>query len=332
MYIPNENRYSRMEYRRCGNSGILLPALSLGLWHNFGNITPFGTQQELLRTAFDNGICHFDLANNYGPPYGEAERNFGIHMDRDWHTHRDELFLSTKAGYDMWPGPYGDHGSKKYLTASIDQSLKRMHVEYVDVFYHHRPDPDTPVEETADALQQIVRSGKALYVGISNYRLPEARIMIGELKRIGTPCLIEQPRYNLLNRWIEDGLTDLLQEERVGCIAFAPLAHGLLTGKYLNGIPGDSRAARDPRYLKPERINEEDLKKVAALSEIAAERGQKLSQMALQWVLRDPVVTSALIGASRPEQILENIGALKGAPFTEEELRQIDNALVDAGE
>ena len=330
MYNPNPNRYDgRMIYRRCGSSGLLLPALSLGLWHNFGNITPFGVQQSILRTAFDSGITHFDLANNYGPPYGEAERNFGIHMDRDWHTHRDELIISSKAGYDMWPGPYGNFGSRKSLIASIDQSLKRMHLDYVDIFYHHRPDPDTPIEETMGALDQIVRSGKALYVGISNYKPAQAEAAIAVLKSLGTPCLIEQPRYSMLERWVEDGLTDLLRREGVGCIAFSPLARGVLTGKYLNGIPSDSRAARDPRYLKPELIKDADLRKVARLKAIADERGQTLPQMALQWVLRDEVVTSALIGASSPAQILENIECLRGAPFTEEELRRIDEAVAD---
>ena len=327
MYNPSDTRYDKMEYRRCGHSGVMLPARSLGLWHNFCSITPFGVQQSLLRTAFDNGIVHFDLANNYGPPYGEAERNFGIHMDRDWHTHRDELFLSTKAGYDMWPGPYGDHGSRKYLISSLDQSLKRMHVDYVDLFYHHRPDPDTPIEETMAALDHIVRSGKALYVGISNYRPAEAKRAIETLRQLGTPMLIEQPNYSMLDRWIEDGLTDVLRSEGVGCIVFAPLQHGLLTGKYLNGIPADSRAARDPRYLKAENISAEQLRKIAALQKIADARGQKLHQMALKWTLRDEVVTSALIGASRPEQILDNIEALNSAPFTREELDQIEQAL-----
>ena len=276
MYIPAETRYDDMEYRRCGRSGVLLPSISLGLWHNFGNITPFSVQQSMLRTAFDHGITHFDLANNYGPPYGEAERNFGIHMDRDWHTHRDELFLSSKAGFDMWEGPYGNFGSRKYLIASLDQSLKRMHVDYVDVFYHHCPDPNTPLEETMGALDQIVRSGKALYVGISNYGPKEAAEAIAILRRLGTPCLIEQPNYSMLNRWIEGGLTDVLRREGVGCIAFAPLQSGLLTGKYLDGIPADSRAARDPRYLKRENIRESDLSKVRKLQEIARERGQKL--------------------------------------------------------
>ena len=328
MYIPDEHRYDHPEfYRRCGNSGIMLPMISLGLWHNFGNITPFGVQQSLLRTAFDNGITHFDLANNYGPPYGEAERNFGIHMDRDWHTHRDELIISTKAGYDMWPGPYGDHGSRKYLIASLDQSLKRMHLDYVDIFYHHRPDPDTPIEETMAALDHIVRSGKALYVGISNYNPEQAKTAIETLEKLGTPCLIEQPSYSMLNRWIEDGLTDVLREKKVGCICFAPLASGILTGKYLNGIPADSRAGHDPRYLKPQSITDEKLDKVRKLAVIAERRGQKLSQLALSWVLRDEVVTSALIGASRPEQITENIEAVKKTSFTAEELKEIDEVL-----
>ena len=328
-YIPDEHRYENMVYRRCGFSGILLPAISLGLWHNFGDITPFGQQQSVLRAAFDIGITHFDLANNYGPPYGEAERNFGIHMDRDWHTHRDELIISTKAGYDMWPGPYGDHGSRKYLIASLDQSLKRMHLDYVDIFYHHRPDPDTPIEETMGALDHIVRSGKALYAGISNYKPEEAKIAIETLKKLGTPCLIEQPSYSMFNRWIENGLTDVLREKKVGCICFAPLAGGLLTGKYLNGIPAGSRAGHDPRFLKPQNITEDKLDKVARLAEIAAQRGQTLSQLALSWVLRDGVVTSALIGASRPEQIAENVKAVHAEPFTAEQLKQIDVILAD---
>jgi len=330
MYLPAEDRYDRMTYRRCGRSGLLLPAISLGLWHNFGSITPFGVQQSLLRTAFDSGVTHFDLANNYGPPYGEAERNFGVHMDRDWHTHRDELIISTKAGYDMWPGPYGDHGSRKYLIASLDQSLKRMHLDYVDIFYHHRPDPDTPIEETMAALDHIVRSGKALYVGISNYYSPEqARTAIRTLRALGTPMLIHQPNYSLFNRSIENGLDDVLRDEGMGCIAFAPLANGLLTNKYLNGIPADSRAARDPRYLKPERITQDKVAKAAKLNELAKSRGQSLAQMALQWVLRDGVVTSALIGASRPEQILENVRALDAPALTPEELDRIDAILGD---
>ncbi len=326
-YIPAENRYDGMTYRRCGRSGLMLPMISLGLWHNFGDVTPFGVQQSLLRTAFDLGVTHFDLANNYGPPYGEAERNFGIHMARDWRPHRDELVISTKAGYDMWRGPYGDHGSRKYLIASLDQSLKRMNVDYVDIFYHHRPDPDTPIEETMGALDHIVRSGKALYVGISNYNADQARVAIQTLRSLGTPLLIHQPSYSMLNRWIESGLTDVLREEGVGCIAFAPLQNGLLTGRYLNGIPADSRAAHDPRYLKPQNITDDKLNIVRALNDIAAARGQTLAQMALSWVLRDGVVTSALIGASKPEQIAENVKALSAAPFTDVELRQIDQIL-----
>lgn len=329
MYIPFEGRYGQMEYRRCGKSGVLLPAISLGLWHNFGSITPFETQRALLRTAFDLGITHFDLANNYGPPYGEAERNFGVHMERDWRPHRDELFLSTKAGYDMWPGPYGDGGSRKYLISSLNQSLKRMRVEYVDVFYHHRPDPNTPLEETMGALDAIVRSGKALYAGISNYPPEQAAQAIAILKRLGTPCLIEQPSYSMLNRWIENGLTDVLRENGVGCIAFAPLQNGILTGKYLRGVPEDSRAARDPRYLKPDRISEGMLAKVARLKPIADARGATLSQLALMWVLRSEAVTSALIGASRPEQIRENVQIVQMPKLTSEELAAIEEALRD---
>ena len=329
-YIANENRYQSMEYRRCGKSGLKLPVISLGLWHNFGDITPFGVQQSLLRTAFDNGITHFDLANNYGPPYGEAERNFGMHMLRDWKPYRDELIISTKAGYDMWPGPYGNFGSRKYLIASLDQSLKRMNVDYVDIFYHHRPDPETPIEETAGALEQILRSGKALYVGVSNYNAQQTDEMVKMLGSLGTHLLIHQPSYSMLNRHIEQpmegvgSLQDVLRREGVGCICFAPLQNGLLTGRYLNGIPADSRAAHDPRYLKPSAITEEKLVQIRKLNDLAIIRGQKLAQMALQWVLRDEVVTSALIGASRPEQILENVQAMKGPAFTQEELELID--------
>ncbi len=325
MYQPQKDRYERMTYRRCGNSGLLLPILSFGLWHNFGNITPFETQQQLLRTAFDNGITHFDLANNYGPPYGEAERNFGVHMQRDWRPHRDELIISTKAGYDMWDGPYGNFASRKYLIASLDQSLKRMGLEYVDIFYHHRPDPDTPIEETMGALDQIVRSGKALYVGISNYYTQqEAEAAIKTLRALGTPLLIHQPSYSMLNRRMEGELAPVLRREKVGCIAFSPLFGGRLTSRYLHGIPADSRAGHDPRYLKPEQISPELLQTVSALNQIAEKRGQSLAQMALQWVLHDPVVTSALIGASRPEQIMENAQIVSAPEFTAEELSQID--------
>lgn len=328
MYEPDAKRYDTMPYRRCGHSGLMLPPISLGLWHNFGDITPFGVQQSLLRTAFDQGITHFDLANNYGPPYGEAEYNFGLHMQRDWHTHRDELVISSKAGYDMWPGPYGDHGSRKYLMASLDNSLRKMHVDYVDIFYHHRPDPDTPIEETMGTLDAIVRQGKALYVGISNYGAKEAEAAIQTLRKLGTPCLIHQPSYSMMNRWVEtDGLLDVLRRERVGCIAFAPLQNGLLTGKYLRGIPADSRAAHDPRYLKASDITPEKVAVIQKLNDIAAARGQTLAQLALCWVLRDAVVTSALIGASRPEQIVENVQALQGAPLDADTLRQIDAIL-----
>ena len=327
MYKPNEHRYEDMKYRRCGKSGILLPSLSLGLWHNFGNITPFETQQEILRTAFDCGITHFDLANNYGPPYGEAERNFGLHMDCDWHTHRDELIISSKAGYDMWQGPYGDHGSRKYLMASIDQTLKRTHLEYVDIFYHHRPDPDTPIEETMGALYDIVKSGKALYAGISNYNAEQANEAIHCLKEMGMHMLIHQPRYSMFNRAPEEGLLQILEQEGVGCIAFGPLAGGVLTSRYLNGIPADSRAGHDPRYLKPESITEEKLEKVRKLNHMAEERGQTLAQMTVAWTLRSPAVTSALIGASRPSQITENVKALENAAFTEEEISAIDAVL-----
>ena len=316
-----------MRYRRCGRSGIMLPLLSLGLWHNFGDCTPFSVQQAMLRTAFDHGITHFDLANNYGPPSGAAEQNFGRHMDTDWQPHRDELFLSTKAGYDMWEGPYGNWGSRKYLIASLDQSLRRMHVDYVDLFYHHRPDPNTPIEETMGALDQIVRSGKALYAGISNYGPEQTRAAVAELKRLGTPCLIHQPRYSMLDRRIESGLTDVLRKEQVGCIVFQPLAGGLLTGKYLNGIPDDSRMRTDNRFLKPESLTDETLQKIRALKAIADERGQKLHHLALQWTLRDEVVTSALIGASRPEQITDNLAILDAPPLTGEELEKIDAIL-----
>ena len=324
MYIPDENRYQKMEYQRCGLSGLELPKVSLGLWHNFGDITPFHVQQSLLRTAFDGGITHFDLANNYGPPYGEAERNFGEHMRRDWHTHRDELIISTKAGYDMWPGPYGDGGSRKYLMASLNQSLKRMNVDYVDIFYHHRPDPETPLEETMGALRDIVRSGKALYVGVSNYGPELTRRAAAMLKEMGVPLTIHQPKYNLLTRDAEDALFPALKEEGIGCIVFSPLRNGVLTGKYLNGVPEDSRLAKDPRYLKPAYLTEEVQQTVAALNKIAREREESLTQMSLSYVLRHEAVTSVLIGASRPEQIVENCRVLSSAPFTEEQLAKID--------
>ncbi len=327
MYQPSEKRYDDMTYKRCGNSGLKLPRLSIGLWHNFGSITPFGTQQAILRTAFDNGITHFDLADNYGPPYGEAERNFGIHMDRDWRPHRDELVISTKAGYDMWAGPYGNYGSRKHLIAGLDASLKRMHLDYVDIFYHHRPDPETPLEETMGALDSIVRSGKALYVGISNYPAERTAEAIRILRNLGTPLLIHQAKYSMFVRTPEEGLQDVLRREGVGMIAFSPLNNGVLTDKYLHGIPADSRAGHDPRYLKPEMITPEKLRKVKKLNEMACARGQSLAQMALRWELRDPVVTSALIGASRPEQILENLRAFDAPELSEAEIARIDEIL-----
>lgn len=324
MYQPDPARYERMPYRRCGLSGLKLPLISLGLWHNFGDITPLRDQQALLRTAFDHGITHFDLANNYGPPYGEAERNFGEHMRRDWRPHRDELIISTKAGWDMWPGPYGNWGSRKYLMASLDQSLKRMGLEYVDIFYHHRPDPQTPLEETMGALHDIVKSGKALYVGVSNYDAAQTAEAVRVLKEMGTHLLIHQPRYSLLARGAEEGLFDTLAREGVGCIAFSPLRGGVLTDKYLAGIPADSRAGHDPRYLKPEMLTEDLLDKVRALNEIAAGRGQTLAEMALSWVLRQPQVTSLLIGASKPEQIVRNCAVTDAPGFSDDELRRID--------
>ena len=327
MYQPSEQRYDEMTYKRCGNSGLKLPRLSIGLWHNFGSITPFGTQQAILRTAFDNGITHFDLADNYGPPYGEAERNFGVHMDRDWRPHRDELVISTKAGYDMWAGPYGNYGSRKHLIAGLDASLKRMHLDYVDIFYHHRPDPETPLEETMGALDSIVRSGKALYVGISNYPAERTAEAIRILRELGTPLLIHQAKYSMFVRTPEEGLQDVLRREGVGMIAFSPLNNGVLTDKYLHGIPADSRAGHDPRYLKPEMITPEKLRKVKKLNEMARARGQSLAQMALRWELRDPVVTSALIGASRPEQILENLRAFDAPELSADELAAIDAIL-----
>ena len=327
MYQPSEQRYDEMTYKRCGNSGLKLPRLSIGLWHNFGSITPFGTQQAILRTAFDNGITHFDLADNYGPPYGEAERNFGVHMDRDWRPHRDELVISTKAGYDMWAGPYGNYGSRKHLIAGLDASLKRMHLDYVDIFYHHRPDPETPLEETMGALDSIVRSGKALYVGISNYPAERTAEAIRILRELGTPLLIHQAKYSMFVRTPEEGLQDVLRREGVGMIAFSPLNNGVLTDKYLHGIPADSRAGHDPRYLKPEMITPEKLRKVKKLNEMARARGQSLAQMALRWELRDPVVTSALIGASRPEQILENLRAFDAPELSAEEIAHIDDIL-----
>ena len=324
MYLANEQRYDTMQYRRCGRSGIRLPAISLGLWHNFGGVDTFENGRAMLRRAFDLGITHFDLANNYGPPPGSAERNFGEILRLDFAAHRDELIISTKAGWDMWPGPYGDWGSRKYLLASLDQSLKRMGLEYVDIFYSHRPDPETPVEETMAALDQAVRSGKALYAGISSYNPAETAAAVKILRQLGTPCLIHQPRYSMFDRWVEDGLLDVLGQEGVGAIAFCPLAQGLLTDRYLRGIPSGSRASKPHGFLKKDDIDEHRLARVRNLNVLAAERGQSLAQMALAWVLRDGRMTSALIGASHVEQIEQNVAALANPSFTAEELAGID--------
>lgn len=328
-YIPDQQRYSSMEYRRCGRSGLKLSALSLGLWHNFGNIDPIEKCRAILRKAFDSGITHFDLANNYGQPAGSAEENFGKILKEDFRPFRDELIISSKAGYTMWPGPYGDWGSKKYLVSSLDQSLKRMGLDYVDIFYHHRPDPQTPLEETMGALDLIVRQGKALYVGISNYEPKEAAEAFRILKSLGTPCLIHQPKYSMFVRWVEEGLLDLLGQEGVGCIPFSPLAQGLLSNKYLNGIPADSRAAKPlgNGAIEADAVTEESVAKVKQLNVIAEERGQNLAQMALAWILKDERVTSVLIGASRPEQITDSIQCLQNYKFSTEELQRIDTIL-----
>ncbi|NOU65443.1 L-glyceraldehyde 3-phosphate reductase [Paenibacillus sp. LMG 31461] len=326
-YSASTSRYDSMTYNRSGRSGLKLPAISLGLWHNFGGIDTFENGRTMLKRAFDLGITHFDLANNYGPPPGSAEEMFGKMLKGDLAAYRDELIISTKAGYYMWPGPYGEWGSKKNLIASLDQSLKRMQVDYVDIFYHHRPDPNTPLEETMAALHQIVQQGKALYVGISNYKPEEAKEASRILKRLGTPCVIHQPSYSMMNRWIEDGLQDVLEEEGIGSIAFSPLFKGILTDRYLNGIAPDSRAASSSVFLKESDINEERISKVRQLNTLAAERGQKMSQMALAWVLRGGRVTSALIGASKVSQIEDAVDALKIATFTQEELDLIDGIL-----
>lgn len=326
-YTPSPNRYDSMEYRRCGISGIKLSAISLGLWHNFGHVNNFENGRHLIRTAFDAGITHFDLANNYGPPPGSAEENFGKMMTLDFKDHRDEMIISTKAGYYMWAGPYGEWGSKKYLVSSLDQSLKRMQLEYVDIFYHHRPDPDTPLEETMSALDLIVRQGKALYIGISSYRPSEAARAFEILKSLGTPCLIHQPRYSMFDRWVEGGLLDLLGKEGVGCIPFSPLAQGLLSDKYIHGIPQDSRVATSGIFLNETHITPERVAQIKALNEIAASRGQGLAQMALAWILRDQRVTSVLIGASKATQITDSIEALKNYNFSQEELQRIEGVL-----
>lgn len=328
MYEANENRYDTMKYNRCGKSGLMLPAVSLGLWHNFGSNANFDKMQTMCYTAFDNGITHFDLANNYGPVYGAAEENFGRILKKGLDKYRDEIIVSTKAGYDMWPGPYGNWGSKKYLVASLDQSLKRMGLEYVDIYYHHRPDPETPIEETARALDGIVKSGKALYVGVSNYN-KEQTIAIAKLfQEMGTPFIINQRKYSMFERTIEkDGLKDYAAAHGIGIITFCPLAQGLLTDRYINGIPEDSRIRTDGRFLKEDAVNDETISKVRSLASIANERGQSLAQMALAWILRDGDITSVLIGASKPSQILDNIGMLSKPGFDEDERRKIDDIL-----
>jgi len=328
-YVPDANRYSSMQYRRCGKSGIDLPAISLGLWHNFGGVDVYENSRAMLRRAFDLGITHFDLANNYGPPPGSAEENFGQILKTDFAAHRDELIISSKAGYTMWDGPYGDWGSRKYLIASLDQSLKRMGLEYVDIFYSHRPDPKTPVEETMSALDHAVRSGKALYAGVSNYSAEQTARAAAILRQLGTPCLIHQPKYSMLERVPEKtGLFEVLTKEGIGCIAFTPLAQGLLTSRYLQGIPSDSRASKAHGFLKPKDIDDRRLAQVRALGDIAQKRGQSLAQMALAWVLRQPCMTSALIGASRVEQVEQNVAALANLNFASEELKQIEAILV----
>ncbi len=327
VYQASNTRYQAMEYRRCGRSGLKLPAISLGLWHNFGDETQVENSRQLLRHAFDLGITHFDLANNYGPPPGSAESNFGRILKEDFLPYRDELIISSKAGYTMWDGPYGDWGSRKYLVASLNQSLKRMGLEYVDIFYHHRPDPETPLEETMRALDHLVRQGKALYVGLSNYPLEQARQAIAILDDLGTPCLIHQPKYSMFERWVEEGLLAMLQAEGVGSIAFSPLAGGQLTNRYLNGIPPDSRAASNSRFLQPEQLTAERLAKVRQLDAIAGRRGQKLSQMALAWVLREDKVTSVLIGASKTAQLDDAVGMLSNRQFSAEECAAIDAIL-----
>ena len=328
VYVPASGRYEQIQYRRCGQSGIKLPVISLGLWQNFGDDRPLATSREIVRRAFDLGITHFDLANNYGPPYGSAEINFGRILAEDLRPYRDELIISTKAGYDMWPGPYGEWGSRKYLLASLDQSLERMGLEYVDIFYSHRFDPETPLEETMSALDAAVRAGKARYVGISSYGPRRTEEAARILRELGTPLLIHQPSYSMLNRWVEEELLDVLQREGAGAIVFSPLAQGLLTGKYLEGIPDDSRVRRG-NYLTEELISDENLRRARALNEIAQRRGQSLAQLAISWVLRDPRVTSALLGASSVQQLEQNVAALRNLNFDPGELEDIDRHAVD---
>lgn len=328
-YQASPGRYAYMEYRRCGNSGLKLPAISLGLWHNFGRHDDYEKCRSILHTAFDSGITHFDLANNYGPPPGAAEETFGKILKQDFLPYRDELIISSKAGWPMWPGPYGDFGSKKYLMASLEQSLKRMGLEYVDIFYHHRPDPDTPIEETMATLDLMVRQGKALYVGISSYTAEQTEKAVAVLKSLGTPMLIHQPRYSMLDRWVEKGLLDILEKEGVGCITFSSLEQGLLTNKYLNGIPEDSRAAsaRGNGALEATGITEAVITKIQRLNEVAVERGQSLAQMSLAWILKDKRITSVIIGASKPEQVLDSVQGLRNYKFEEEELQRVEGIL-----
>ena len=328
-YTANDKRYEQMQYRRCGNSGLKLPLISLGLWHNFGVIDDYENCREILHTAFDNGITHFDLANNYGPPPGAAEVTFGKIFKEDFKPYRDELIISSKAGYKMWEGPYGDCGSKKYLVASLDQSLQRMGLDYVDIFYHHCPDPETPLDETMAALDLIVRQGKALYVGISSYKPEEAARAFKILKKLGTPCIIHQPKYSMLDRWVENGLLDLLEKKKVGCITFSSLAQGLLTNKYLNGIPTDSRAGRhlENGAITDSQVTEELIQKAEQLNKLASERKQTLAQMALAWVLKDERITSVILGASKPQQVIDGIDAIKNYHFTKKELKKIDSIL-----
>lgn len=328
-YQPNAGRYDSMNYRRCGRSGLKLPELSLGLWHNFGGIDTLENGRAILRAAFDAGITHFDLANNYGPPAGSAEETFGKVFKEDFKNYRDELVISTKAGWKMWDGPYGDWGSKKYLVASLDQSLQRMGLDYVDIYYHHRPDPETPIEETMATLDLLVRQGKALYVGISSYNAEESSRAIAILKQLGTPCLIHQPKYSMFDRWVEDGLIDVLGAEKIGCIPFSPLAQGLLTDKYLKGIPANSRAAshRGNGAINEDQITPEKISKIKQLHEIAVKRGQNLAQMALAWILKDTRITSVLIGVSKPQQVTDSLEALKNKHFSQEELNEIEQVL-----
>jgi L-glyceraldehyde 3-phosphate reductase len=326
-HLPASNRYATMQYRRCGNSGIKLPALSLGLWHNFGHVDVLENSIEIIKLAFDQGITHFDLANNYGPPPGSAEENFGRILKANFSGHRDEMIISTKAGYHMWDGPYGEWGSKKYLVSSLDQSLKRMGLDYVDIFYHHRPDPDTPLVETMATLDLLVRQGKALYVGISNYSAEDTAEAIGILKALGTPCLIHQPKYSMFERKPEEGLLDVLGEEHVGCIPFSPLAQGMLTDRYLKGIPTDSRAAKSHGFLQSSQLTPSRIKQIQQLNELALRRQQSLAQMALAWLLKDTRITSVLVGASRPEQLAESLLCLSNLEFTSTELQTIESIL-----